>query len=90
MCIRDRVGGTPLHELTRLTEAVRAFAEPGKGARIFVKDEAANASGSFKAPRGSDRPDGGEKRGHEGLGRGNRGHNRRLLIPIAPCHSGTA
>ncbi len=48
-----KVGRTPLHELHRLTEAVRAIAEPGKGARILVKDEAANASGSFKARRAS-------------------------------------
>ena len=48
-----KVGGTPLYELNRLTEAVRAFAAPGKGARILVKDEAANASGSFKARRAS-------------------------------------
>lgn len=48
-----KVGGTPLHELRRLTEAVRAIAGPGRGARILVKDEAANASGSFKARRAS-------------------------------------
>ena len=48
-----KVGQTPLHELHRLTEAVRAIAGPGKGARILVKDEAANASGSFKARRAS-------------------------------------
>ncbi|MDO5082740.1 MAG: 2-amino-4-oxopentanoate thiolase subunit OrtB [Arachnia propionica] len=48
-----KVGQTPLHELHRLTEAVRAIAPPGKGARILVKDEAANASGSFKARRAS-------------------------------------
>lgn len=48
-----KVGHTPLHELHRLTEAVRQVAEPGKGARILVKDEAANASGSFKARRAS-------------------------------------
>ena len=48
-----KVGGTPLHELRRLTEAVRRISEPGKGARILVKDEAANASGSFKARRAS-------------------------------------
>ena len=48
-----KVGRTPLHELHRLTEAVRAIAGPGKGARILVKDEAANASGSFKARRAS-------------------------------------
>lgn len=50
---QTKVGNTPLHELTRLTEAVRAIAEPGKGATILVKDEAANASGSFKARRAS-------------------------------------
>lgn len=48
-----KVGNTPLYELRRLTEAVRATAEPGKGATILLKDEAANASGSFKARRAS-------------------------------------
>ncbi|HYN44206.1 MAG TPA: 2-amino-4-oxopentanoate thiolase subunit OrtB [Thermoanaerobaculia bacterium] len=62
-----KVGGTPLHELTRLTEAVRAFAEPGKGARILVKDEAANASGSFKARRASISAYEAKKRGYAGL-----------------------
>ena len=62
-----KVGGTPLHELTRLTEAVRAFAEPGKGARILVKDEAANASGSFKARRASISAYEAKKRGYTGV-----------------------
>jgi threonine dehydratase len=48
-----KVGNTPLVELRRLTEAVRRIAGPGKGATILVKDEAANASGSFKARRAS-------------------------------------
>ena len=48
-----KVGNTPLFELHNLTAAVRRISEPGKGARIFVKDEAANASGSFKARRAS-------------------------------------
>ena len=48
-----KVGHTPLYELHRLTEAVREIARPGKGARILLKDEAANASGSFKARRAS-------------------------------------
>ena len=60
-----KVGSTPLHELTRLTEAVRAFAESGKGARILVKDEAANASGSFKARRASISAYEAKKRGYE-------------------------
>lgn len=45
------VGNTPLLELRNITELVRSLARPGKGARIFVKDEAANPSGSFKARR---------------------------------------
>lgn len=48
-----KVGNTPLFELKNLTEAVRAISEPGKGATILLKDEAANASGSFKARRAS-------------------------------------
>lgn len=47
------VGGTPLVELKNLTAIARAIAPPGNGARIFVKDEAANPSGSFKDRRAS-------------------------------------
>ncbi len=49
----SKVGDTPLLELRNLTEAVRAHCEPGRGATILLKDEAANASGSFKARRAS-------------------------------------
>lgn len=63
----SKVGNTPLYELRNLTEAVRAFAEPGKGARILVKDEAANASGSFKARRASISAFEAEKKGYKGL-----------------------
>jgi len=45
------VGGTPMWELPRLSELARHFAPHGYGARIFVKDEAANPSGSFKDRR---------------------------------------
>ncbi|MTI94183.1 MAG: PLP-dependent lyase/thiolase [Firmicutes bacterium] len=45
------VGNTPLLELKNITALVRKFAPAGKGARIFLKDEAANPSGSFKARR---------------------------------------
>lgn len=62
-----KVGNTPLFELTNLTEAVRRFAGPGKGARILVKDEAANASGSFKARRASISAYEAKKRGYQGL-----------------------
>ena len=47
------VGSTPLWELKNLTKLARIMAPPGKGARIFIKDEAANPSGSFKARRAS-------------------------------------
>lgn len=45
------VGNTPLYELKNLTKLARNFAPKGKGARIFLKDEASNPSGSFKARR---------------------------------------
>ncbi|HNR79433.1 MAG TPA: 2-amino-4-oxopentanoate thiolase subunit OrtB [Mesotoga infera] len=47
------VGNTPLVELKNITRLVREISEPGKGARIFLKDEAANPSGSFKDRRAS-------------------------------------
>lgn len=45
------VGNTPIYELRNLTKLARKFAPSGKGARIFIKDEASNPSGSFKARR---------------------------------------
>jgi len=45
------VGNTPLIELKNITKLARMLAPKGKGARIFVKDEACNPSGSFKARR---------------------------------------
>lgn len=47
------VGRTPLLEMKNLTALVRSYARPGHGARILIKDEAANPSGSFKARRAS-------------------------------------
>ena len=48
-----QVGNTPLVELRNITRLARKLAGPGKGARILIKDEAANPSGSFKARRAS-------------------------------------
>lgn len=45
------VGDTPLLELKNVTELIRMTSKPGYGARILVKDEAANPSGSFKDRR---------------------------------------
>jgi len=47
------VGDTPLVELPNLTRLARRLSEAGRGARIFLKDEAANPSGSFKDRRAS-------------------------------------
>ena len=47
------VGHTPLVELKNITRLARLTARPGKGARIFVKDERCNPSGSFKDRRAS-------------------------------------
>lgn len=49
--LENRVGNTPLVELRNLTKYARKFAKKGYGARIFLKDEADNLSGSFKARR---------------------------------------
>jgi cysteine synthase len=61
------VGNTPLVELENITALVRSVARPGKGARIFVKDEAANPSGSFKDRRASLSVHEARKRGYEGV-----------------------
>lgn len=45
------VGNTPIIELRNITALCRKVSPKGKGARIFLKDEACNPSGSFKARR---------------------------------------
>lgn len=47
------VGDTPLIELRNVSNLVRKISPTGHAARIFVKDEAANPSGSFKDRRAS-------------------------------------
>ena len=61
------VGNTPLVELSNITELVRSVSSAGKGARIFVKDEAANPSGSFKDRRASLSVHEASKRGYRGV-----------------------
>lgn len=61
------VGDTPLIELKNLTALARKYAPAGKGARIFIKDEAANASGSFKARRASISVHHAKKLGYKGV-----------------------
>jgi 2-amino-4-ketopentanoate thiolase beta subunit len=61
------VGATPMREAANLTELVRTTAPSGYGARIFVKDEAANPSGSFKDRRASLSVYEARKRGYKGV-----------------------
>lgn len=61
------VGNTPLIELRNLSALSRKYAKPGYGARIFAKDEAANASGSFKARRAACAVAHAKKLGYKGV-----------------------
>lgn len=49
--LKNKVGSTPMFELYNINALIKKNSADGKGARIFIKDEAANASGSFKARR---------------------------------------
>lgn len=64
---RTGVGNTPLLELRNLTALARKYAKPGYGARIFAKDEAANASGSFKDRRAACAVAHAKKLGYKGV-----------------------
>jgi cysteine synthase len=64
---RTAVGDTPLVDLVNITALVRAVSQPGKGARIFMKDEAKNPSGSFKDRRASLSVHEAKQRGYTGV-----------------------
>lgn len=61
------VGNTPLLEMKNLTALARKAAGNGKGARIFIKDEACNPSGSFKARRAANAVYHAKKLGYKGV-----------------------
>jgi len=61
------VGNTPLLELKNLTKLARTVAEKGRGARIFIKDEASNPSGSFKVRRAANSVYHAKKLGYKGV-----------------------
>lgn len=61
------VGNTPIIELKNLTALARKSAPKGKGARIFIKDEACNPSGSFKARRAANAVYHAKKNGYKGV-----------------------
>ena len=61
------VGNTPIFELHNLTKLARMCAKPGKGARIFIKDEASNPAGSFKERRAATSVYHAKKMGYKGV-----------------------
>lgn len=61
------VGDTPILELRNLTALARKCCKPGYGARIFIKDEASNPSGSFKARRAANAVYHAKKLGYKGV-----------------------
>lgn len=61
------VGNTPIIELKNLTALARKMSPKGKGARIFIKDEACNPSGSFKARRAANAVYHAKKLGYKGV-----------------------
>lgn len=63
----NMVGNTPLIELKNISRYARKYAKPGYGARIFLKDEAANISGSFKARRAALSVNQAKKLGYKGV-----------------------
>ena len=64
---KNMVGNTPSVELKNITKYSRKYAKPGYGARIFLKDEAANISGSFKARRAALAVNQAKKLGYKGV-----------------------
>lgn len=61
------VGNTPLIELKNITDLARKYSKKGYGARIFIKDEASNPSGSFKARRASNAVYYAKSKGYKGV-----------------------
>jgi cysteine synthase len=61
------VGNTPIIELPNITALARKVSKTGKAARIFIKDEACNPSGSFKARRAANAVYHAKKLGYKGV-----------------------
>ena len=81
------VGNTPIIELKNLTKAARKLAPAGKGARIFLKDEATNPSGSFKARRASVSVYHAKKLGYKGVIAATSGNYGAAVASQAAMHN---
>lgn len=80
------VGNTPIIELRNLTALARKLAPEGKGARIFIKDEASNASGSFKARRAATAVYQAKKLGYKGVVTATSGNYGAAVASQAAMH----
>ncbi len=80
------VGQTRLLELRNLTHIVRKLGRKGKGARIFVKDEAGNPSGSFKDRRASISAYHARRLGYKGLVAATSGNHGAAVASQAARH----
>ncbi len=81
------VGSTPFLELRNLTSLVRAVSPPGRGARLFVKDEAANPSGSFKARRAALSVHEAHRKGYPGVIAATSGNYGAAVASQAAAHN---
>ncbi|AGK53711.1 2-amino-4-oxopentanoate thiolase subunit OrtB [Bacillus sp. 1NLA3E] len=81
------VGNTPLIELKNLTELAREISPEGKGARIFVKDEQCNPSGSFKDRRASVSTYIAKKHGYKGIAAATSGNYGAAVASQAAMHN---
>lgn len=80
------VGNTPLLELRNLTRLVRSISPRGKGARIFIKDEACNPSGSFKDRRASISAYHARRAGYPGIAAATSGNYGAAVASQAAIH----
>jgi len=80
------VGNTPVIELKNFTRIVRKLSPKGKGARIFIKDEAANPSGSFKARRAAISVYHAKKLGYKGVVAATSGNYGAAVASQAAMH----
>lgn len=80
------IGNTPIIELKNLTKIARMSAPKGKGARIFIKDEATNPSGSFKARRAAISVYHAKKLGYKGVVAATSGNYGAAVASQAAMH----
>ncbi|MBO1001803.1 2-amino-4-oxopentanoate thiolase subunit OrtB [Pseudogracilibacillus auburnensis] len=63
----NKVGNTPLVEMKNINKLISKISKKGYGAKIFIKDEACNPSGSFKDRRASLSIHQAKEKGYEGV-----------------------